>query len=67
MKLKELWQENRMLIVLAVMVIVLTILGLTGMGTQSFVTDGPFRTHPGLVILHGGRRTDTHFRSDGCA
>jgi len=37
MKLKELWQENRMLIVLAVLVVILSILGLTGMGTQSFV------------------------------
>lgn len=37
MRLKELWRDNRMLIILTVMVIVLTILGLTGMGTQSFV------------------------------
>ncbi len=37
MKLKELWRDNRMLIVLTVMVIVLGILGLMGMGTQSFV------------------------------
>lgn len=37
MKLKEFWQNNRMLIVLAVMTIVLSILGVLGMGTQSFI------------------------------
>ena len=37
MKIKELWQNNRMLIVLVTMTIVLSILGLKGMGTQSFV------------------------------
>ena len=35
MKLKELWQENRMLIVLAVLVIVLSILGIVGTGTAA--------------------------------
>jgi branched-chain amino acid transport system permease protein len=37
MNLKEIWRTNRMLIVLVVLTIVLTIWGLTGMGTQSFV------------------------------
>ena len=37
MKIKELWQNYRMLIVLILMTILLSILGLQGMGTQSFV------------------------------
>ena len=67
MKLKELWRDNRMLIVLIVMVIVLSVLGLTGMGTQSFVRTALSGLTLGRIIFHGGSRVNVDLWFDGCA